>query len=37
MSDQGFQEDMNQIQIQCSMCDWNGQFKDYAVSLLRNS
>ena len=34
MPDRGFQSDMNQIQIPCTMCDWSGKFKDYDVNHL---
>ncbi len=29
--DRGFRNDMKQLSIICSLCEWNGLFKDYEV------
>ncbi len=31
MPDRGFRNDMKKLSIVCSICDWNGLFKDYEV------
>ena len=31
MPDRGFRNDMKQLSIICSLCEWNGLFKDYEV------
>jgi hypothetical protein len=31
MPDRGFRNDMKQLSIVCSLCEWNGLFKDYEV------
>ena len=34
MPDRGFRNDMKQLSIICSLCEWNGLFKDYEVKQL---
>ncbi|CAF4393230.1 unnamed protein product, partial [Rotaria sordida] len=31
MPDRGFRNDMKSLSIICSLCNWNGPFKDYEV------
>ncbi len=31
MPDRGFRNDMKVLPIKCSLCEWNGLFKDYEV------
>jgi hypothetical protein len=31
ISDRGFRNDMKKLSIICSLCEWNGLFKDYEV------
>jgi hypothetical protein len=34
MPDRGFRNDMKKLSIVCSICEWNGLFKDYEVNQL---
>jgi hypothetical protein len=34
MPDRGFRNDMKLISLICSICEWNGLFKDYEVKQL---